>query len=373
MKTLLFVTTLLLGTILFIPLSSSAITLTEVAGDLDAPTDIVNAGDGSGRLFFVEKEGLVKIFKNGEVSPQSFLDIQTLVSTQSERGLLSMAFHPKYRSNRKFYVYYTDRNGDITIAQYRALLSNKDRADSASGRLILRIRHREHDNHNGGQLRFGPDGFLYIGVGDGGGGGDPLGNAQNRRTLLGKILRIDIDRGSRYSIPSDNPYRGNSRARPEIFAYGFRNPWRITFDVSTKRLFVADVGQSEREEIDIVSRGRNYGWNTMEGSLCYPNPGCSQRGLALPIFDYAHDGNGGESITGGYVYRGRRVPALVGKYIYGDFISGRIWALSREGRNPWSAELLTDTAMGVSTFGVDEKRDLFVADYGAGKIYRFDP
>ena len=347
------------------PSFPSSLTLTQVATGLDNPVAVVNAGDGSDRLFVVEKEGVIKIVRNGVVSATPFLDITGLVnSAGSEQGLLGLAFSPDFATNRSFYVNYTNNTGvgNTVVARYTAG-SNPELADPASGTEILSIV-QPFTNHNGGQLAFGPDGFLYIGTGDGGGEGDPQGNGQKTTTLLGKILRIDVSGPAPYAIPAGNHSE-------EIWALGLRNPWRFSFDRSTGDFYLADVGQAQVEEIDFQSAatgaGANYGWNLMEGSRCFDNPGCSSTGLTLPVAEYLHaDGNC--SVTGGHVYRGANQD-LQGIYLYGDFCSGRIWGLRKNGAS-WANQLLTDTTFSISTFGQDEAGEVYLADYTAGNLYR---
>ncbi|MDZ7269045.1 MAG: PQQ-dependent sugar dehydrogenase [candidate division KSB1 bacterium] len=341
------------------------------------PVDLQHAGDGSNRLFVVEQAGVIRVFPHtpGVAAADTFLDIRGRVNDSgNEEGLLGLAFHPNYESNGFFYVNYTAANPRRTvIARYRVSAGNPNRAEAASEFILLTI-NQPYENHNGGQLAFGPhDGYLYIGMGDGGSGGDPQNNGQDRRTLLGDLLRIDVDNpsgGRNYGIPADNPFVGNTSGyREEIFAWGFRNPWRFSFDPQTGWLWLADVGQNSREEIDIVEKGKNYGWRIMEGKNCYDPPsGCNQSGLALPIWDYGR--SSGASVTGGYVYRGTRVAPLVGAYIYGDFVSGRIWALRYDGVNPPNNSLLIDTNLNIASFGVDQNNELYLCAFD-GRLYRF--
>jgi len=351
-----------------VPPFPPSITLTRVAQGLRSPVTIASAADGSGRLFVLERKGTVRIVRQGVVAAVPFLDISKEVrSIGSEQGLLGIAFPPDFARSRVFYVYYTNRTGigNTVVARF-AVGSDPDRADPASRRELLRIV-QPFPNHNGGQLAFGPDGYLYIGTGDGGAGGDPFGNGQKRDTLLGKILRIDV-RGSGsdpYRIPASNPF-GN-----EVWAYGLRNPWRFSFDRASGELYLADVGQNLVEEIDFqpagAGAGANYGWNLMEGSSCFAKPGCDKRGLTLPIAQYRH-GKGDCSVTGGYVYRGG-IAALKGIYFYGDFCSGRIWGLRRNGAG-WETRLIKDTGLAISSFGEDESGELYLADYAGGAVYR---
>jgi glucose/arabinose dehydrogenase len=344
----------------------TAVTLTRVSGGVVNPVTLTHAGDGSGRLFVVEQRGIVKILRNGVVSPTPFLNITSLVRSGGEQGLLGLAFPPEFTIRNNFYVNYTNRTGigNTVLARF-GLSSNPDRADPASRAELLSIT-QPFANHNGGQLAFGPDRMLYAGSGDGGSGGDPQGNAQRLTTLLGKILRVDVLAGTNpYAIPAGNPFGS------EIWGYGLRNPWRFSFDRLTGDLYLADVGQNLREEINFQAAGSgagaNYGWNVMEASSCFADPSCSSAGLTLPVAEYLH-GSGDCSVTGGYVYRGSN-PALRGIYIYGDFCSGRIWGLRRNGTN-WESKLLNDTTLSISTFGEDEAGELYLADYGSGEIYR---
>jgi len=347
-----------------------------IATGLDFPTAIASAGDA--RIFIAEQTGKVRIYDPGGAGllPTPYLDISALISVSSERGLLGIAFHPNYSVNGYMYVDYTDLNGDIQVDRY-TVSSNPDIANPASRYPIINIPHPAFANHNGGQLAFGPEGRLYIGVGDGGGGGDPNGNGQNLGTLLGKVLRLNIDSATQPYGTEQNPFVGQQGARPEIWAYGLRNPWRFAFDRATGDLFIADVGQSAREEVDFQvagsTGGQNYGWNVMEGSTCYSPPsGCNTSGKVLPIIEYAH-GSGDCSITGGYRYRGTANPAIVGAYFYGDYCSGRIWSATKSGAT-WSSALELDTTLNISTFGEDAAGELYVAHLGfaagQGAIYR---
>jgi len=339
------------------------------------PVGIYSASDGSGRLFVLEQRGVIYAFHNQRdvAAADIFLDIRDRVnSAGSEEGLLGLAFHPDFASNGFFYVDYTASNPRRTvIARFSVATGDTNVADKTSELVLLEVL-QPYSNHNGGQLAFGLDRFLYVALGDGGSAGDPQGNGQNRTTLLGKILRIDVDRSFgalNYGIPSDNPFLGNTLGfREEIYAYGFRNPWRFSFDPETGWLWAADVGQDRVEEIDIVGKGQNYGWNVMEGNLCFnPSTGCNQTGLTFPIWTYNH--TLGFSVTGGFVYRGSELPELVGSYVYGDFGSGRIWALRYNGVDkPVNTDLL-DSSLNISSFGVDEHNELYICDY-SGQIYR---
>jgi glucose/arabinose dehydrogenase len=347
-----------------------AISLAPVAQGLGRIVAVTHAGDGSGRLFVTLQTGQILILEAGAVLPTPFLDISALISGSGEQGLLSVAFHPRYRENGFFYVNYTDLAGDTVVARYSVSATNPDRADPASARVIL-TQDQPFTNHNGGQLQFGLDGRLFIGLGDGGGANDPQGNGQNRGTLLGKLLRIDVDAGDPYAIPADNPFVSDPGTRPEIWALGLRNPWRFTFDRVTGDLFVADVGQSSREEVDFEPAGspggRNYGWVDMEGSICrLPAGGCD--GFTAPVLEYDH--GQGCSITGGYRYRGLRFPSLAGFYLYGDYCSGRIWG-ARELEGSWTSWQLLDTDLPITTFGEDEEGTPYVAG-NDGRLFRVE-
>lgn len=339
------------------------------------PVDLQHPGDGTDRLFVVEQQGIIYVFENdASVADKSlFLDITDRVdNTGNEEGLLGLAFHPDYENNGYFFVNYTANNPDRTvISRFEVSTNNADQADVASETIILTYE-QPFSNHNGGQIAFGPDGYLYIASGDGGSGGDPQGNGQNRATLLGNILRIDVDNTSgnnNYAIPPDNPFVNNNQGyREEIFAYGLRNPWRFSFDPATGRLLAGDVGQADLEEIDIIESGGNFGWNVMEGTQCYQNDNCDTSGLILPVWEYAHS-QGNASITGGFVYRGPTLNNLTGLYIYADFASGRIWSLDiSDIDNPENTELL-DTDLLISSFGVDDVNELYICAFD-GKIYR---
>jgi Glucose / Sorbosone dehydrogenase/FG-GAP-like repeat len=356
------------------------VTYQEVASGFASPVEMANSGDGSGRLFVVEQGGVIKILANGNVLATPFLNISGLTAGGGERGLLGLAFHPQYASNRAFYVYYTKASdGSLVIARYLRSSSDPLQADAQSGVPILEIPHPTYSNHNGGHIAFGPDGYLYIGTGDGGGGGDPDANGQRLNTRLAKMLRISVDGGTGYTIPAGNPFAGSScsTACPEIWAYGLRNPWKFTFDRATGDLFIGDVGQGLWEEIDRVPRDTtgplNFGWNTFEATRCYGATTCAiGAGLAPhtpPIIEYGHDSNGGFSVTGGYMYRGARSTSLRGYYIYGDFSSQRVWAAKPNASGIWVPELLPFSPSSISSFGEDEKGEIYIVGYGTGKIY----
>ncbi len=331
---------------------------------LSEPLHLIHAGDRSGRLFVVEQSGVIRIIRDGRLLPTPFLDIHSRVISGGELGLLSVAFHPAYASNGRFFINYTtDRGGLKTvIAELRVSAHDPNVADPTE-RLILEIA-QPFRNHNGGLNLFGPDGMLYIGMGDGGSAGDPFNNGQRLDTLLGKLLRIDID-GTPYRVPPDNPFVSRLGARPEIWAYGLRNPWRFSFDRTSGRLVLADVGQNKWEEIDLIEKGRNYGWRIMEGAHCYnPSTNCSTAGLQLPIAEYGHDL--GCSITGGHIYRGARIRSLAGRYLFGDYCSGRLWALSEASSGRWTMTQLLSTGLQISSFGEDQDGEVYVIDHQGG-------
>lgn len=352
-------------------LAAQNVVLQPVVSNLNAPVAIAHAGDD--RLFIVLQAGQIVIWNGTSLLPTPFLDIRPLVLSGGERGLLGLAFHPDYAQNGFFYINYTDRagSGDTVIARYTVSADDPNRADPASARTLLTI-DQPFSNHNGGQLQFGRDGYIYIGMGDGGAGGDPLNNAQNPASLLGKMLRIDVTGGDPYGIPPTNPFVGQPGVRPEIWATGLRNPWRFSFDRITADLWIADVGQGDVEEIDFQpasSRGgENYGWRIKEGSACFNPRSCSSEGLVDPVVEYGHT-NGACSVTGGYVYRGTRTLRLTGVYIYGDYCNGVIWGATRNPNGTVTSRVLFDTNLFISTFGEDANGEVYVADHN-GAVYR---
>lgn len=359
-----------------------------VAEGFKQPVHLTAPPHDIGRLFIVEQAGTIRVVKGDTILPRPFLDIRDRVRAGGERGLLSLAFHPDYASNRRFFVYYTEATGDLVIAAFNTSEADPDVANPAGERRLLIIPHRKYGNHNGGQLAFGPDRFLYIGTGDGGSGGDPDNNAQNRFSLLGKLLRLDVDRpekGKPYNIPPSNPFARDASASPEVWAYGLRNPWRFSFDRGTGDLYIADVGQNAWEEVNVQpasSRGgENYGWRYLEGAHCYDPPdGCPTRGMTLPVFEYPHRG-GGQSITGGFVYQGCRMPDLRGTYFYADYVKGFIHTFVPA--NGKATHLRDVTAVlappppraikHVSSFGEDARGDLYIVEHSSGEIYRLIP
>ncbi len=350
------------------------------------PLFLTHSNDGSNRIFVVQQDGFIKVFEN---SPQvtmadTFLNIQNKITTDIEMGLLGLAFHPNFANNDSFYINYTVGSGSqrrTVVARYTVMPGQPNVADPNSERILLEVS-QPFTNHNGGMLHFGPDDYLYIGLGDGGGSGDPLQHGQDRRTLLGSILRIDVDSSSNsmsYDIPSDNPFIGNTEGfREEIFAWGLRNPWRFSIDFETDQFWAGDVGWRRVEEVDLIENGRNYGWRTMEGSECAnpnnpsnPLPSCDQTGLTLPIIEHVRS-SGRASITGGYIYRGQLRPELAGAYVYGDFETGEIWMLRYENNQVTTDSLLLNTNLFISSFGLDQQDELYILSYFGGEIYKFE-
>jgi glucose/arabinose dehydrogenase len=347
--------------------------LREVARGLDAPV-FVTAPRGDARLFVVEQPGRIRVVENGQLLAAPFLDLTSRVGYGGERGLLGLAFHPSYATNGLFFVNYTDRGGDTRVERYRVSTTDRNRADAGTSLLLLAVA-QPFSNHNGGMLAFGPDGKLYVALGDGGSAGDPQGNGQNLGTLLGKLLRLDVDVGSPYSVPRDNPFAARAGARTEIWAYGLRNPWRFAFDPPSNRIYIADVGQGRREEIDVArdsEGGINWGWNVMEGSDCYTGSSCRRDDLRVPVAEYDHGSDGGCSITGGYVYRGS-IAAIRGHYFYADYCRGWVRSLRLDAagvvveRKEWSVGALASP----TSFGLDAAGELYVTS-GEGRVYRFE-
>ena len=362
----------LLGILLATVISQAQpnIVLEPVVTGTSRPVSIAHAGDQ--RLFIVQQSGRIMVWDGTRLLPDPFLDVTSRITSTGERGLLGLAFHPRYAENGFFYVNYTDLQGDTVIARYR-VSSDPNRADTASAKTLLTV-DQPFPNHNGGQLQFGPDGYLYIGLGDGGSGGDPGNRAQDLAQLLGKMLRIDVDSGDPYGIPSANPFAGRDGVRPEIWASGLRNPWRYTFDRMTGVLWIADVGQGDWEEINFQPRasigGENYGWRLMEGTHCFePDDNCNNGTLVQPVIEYDHSSQAC-SVTGGYVYRGTRYVRLYGAYVYADFCNGIIRAATPSVGGVLVSRTLIDANFFVSTFGEDVNGELYVADYNGGTIYR---
>jgi len=359
------------------PAPSASISLQPVATGLSSPLDLEQPPDNSGRLFVVEQGGFIRIIQSGALLAQPFLDLSSKIVPNfagTEMGLLGVTFHPAFQQNRKFYVNYVRSNAgqfQSVISEFQASATNPNLADPVSERILLVVNQVSNfPNHKAGQLAFGPDGFLYFGLGDGGSGGDPFGHGQDTNILLGKMMRIDVNStspGLPYAIPADNPFV-NGGGLPEIFAIGFRNPWRFSFDLPTGRLFVADVGQDKFEEIDIVQKGGNYGWNIMEGMHCFnPPTGCNMTGLQLPIVEIPHPE--GQAVIGGFVYHGTALAGLQGQYIFGD-LNGKIWSLQEGPPGTFTRTLLNDTALTISSFGQDQSGELYVVDIGNGRVLK---
>jgi len=358
-----------------------ALTVERVVGGLDDPVDLQAPRGDRDRLFVVEQPGRIRIVRNGAVAA-TFLDIVGRVGSGGERGLLGLAFHPRYAENGRFFVNYTDHAGDTHLSEFRAASPSSDSADPDSERLMLLIP-QPFANHNGGGLAFGNDGHLYAALGDGGSGGDPFRNGQNLASALGKVLRFDVDSGDQtapgFRVPPDNPFLSTPGAFPAVWAYGLRNPWRISFDRATGDLLIGDVGQGAVEEVDVglSSRrgGENYGWNVMEGTRCFSPPaGCSTSGLTLPVAEYSH--GDGCSVTGGYVYRGCRMPGYHGTYFYGDYCTALIRSFRLENgqavdQRDWTSSLSRDVDA-ISSFGVDGEGEIYIVDH-FGEVYRIVP
>ncbi len=356
------------------PPGDNSVTLAPVVSGVAFPVDLTSPPGDTARLFVVQKDGRIRIVRHDSLLPRPFLDLGDRVSSGSEQGLLGLAFHPEYATNGRFFVDYTDRDGNTHVAEFHAGPAS-DVADSASEATILTVT-QPYSNHNGGQIRFGPDGYLYIGLGDGGSGGDPEGHGQDRSELLASMLRLDVDHGAPYTIPADNPWPSTVGIRPELWNYGLRNPWRFSWDRQTGDLYIADVGQNAHEEVDVAPHGsgsaQNYGWNIMEGLSCYGQSSCDPTGLTLPVLDYGHDA--GCSITGGYVYRGQDLPALQGTYFYADYCEGWIRSFVYRGgkaqdQRSWPG---LQASGQITSFGEDAGGELYVLVAG-GQVYRLSP
>lgn len=367
------------------------IKLETVVSKLDYPVHIANDGFHQNRVYIVEQDGLIQIIDTNKKIKfkQPFLNIKDRVTSGGEKGLLSVAFHPDYPKDKRFFVNYTTENNGLYTIISEYVADDDLQTTKNSERVLLKIK-QPHGNHNGGQIDFGPDGFLYIGMGDGGSGNDPTGNGQNINSLLGTILRIDVNHKSGkspYTIPTNNPFIKKTGAKPEIWAYGLRNPWRFSFDAATGKLWTADVGQDDVEEINIIKRGGNYGWNIMEGNICTPqvNKNCNRENLEAPVYTYGHDQ--GRSITGGMVYRGNTINGLCGVYIFGDYVMQRIWGIRIENRKLIAQKELvgrgnlaqgilryvTGDGLLISSFGYDTSNEIYVAAHRSGKVYKIVP
>jgi glucose/arabinose dehydrogenase len=347
------------------------------------PVEFANPDDGTNRIFVVEQRGIIHVFPNNADASQTqqFLNLTREVVSGGERGLLGLAFHPDFKNNGYLYVNYTrGKFLKTTISRFKVSKADPNKVDPDS-ELVLLTYKQPHPTHNGGKITFGKDGYLYISAGDGGSGGYPQNNSQNRKILLGKMIRIDVDRKSgslHYAIPEDNPYKNNKEGfREEIYAYGLRNVWKFSFDAENGQLWAADVGQNVREEINMINNGGNYGWKVMEGMGCFTGrnredtgENCNTAGLLKPVYDYLHSPKEGQCVIGGFVYRGKQMPALAGKYIFGDFVSGNIWALSQGEDSSYSAEQVAKLDGFLSAFGEDTDRELYVLSYDDGKILK---
>jgi len=343
-----------------------------VTDQLTDPVFVTAPSGDTARLFVVEQGGRIRVLFHDSLLAAPFLDLTSHIAAGGERGLLSLAFHPNYAANHRFYVYFTNPAGDIRIVRY-LVSADPDRADSTTGDTVLAVVHQPYGNHNGGLVMFGPDGKLYAGLGDGGSSGDPDGNGQNRKALLGKLLRLDVDSGSPYVIPANNPFAGDTSARGEIWVYGVRNPWRFSFDRKTGDLYIGDVGQDLWEEVDVLPAGspggENYGWNEMEGNHCYGAATCTTAGLTLPVLEYGH--NQGCTVVGGFVVRDSTVPDLVGRYLYGDYCNGWVrsflYVLNRAtDQRDWPA---LAGGGGLSSFGEDARGRVYLTTL-SGRLYR---
>ncbi|RDC65943.1 PQQ-dependent sugar dehydrogenase [Adhaeribacter pallidiroseus] len=363
------------------PVVPSGYTLTEAFSTLkfDKPVELTSPTDGTNRIFVVSQTGKIHVFPNDATAATApvYLDISSKVTSGGELGLLGLAFHPDYKTNGYFYVNYTRGNPlETVISRFKVSSSDPNVADPGSEQVLLTYQ-QPFSNHNGGKLAFGNDGYLYIASGDGGSGGDPQNYAQNRTQLLGKIIRIDVNSTTGnlpYAIPADNPYRNNNQGfREEIYAYGLRNPWRFSFDRKTGTLWAGDVGQGNVEEISIIKNGGNYGWKIREGNTCFGAANCDVTGLEEPVWTYPLNNENGRSVTGGYVCHDKNLIGLADKYIYGDYVSGNVWALTVNGNQMVKNELITKLPDNISSFGEDSQQGLYVLGYGTGKIFKFTP
>ena len=359
------------------PAGTVPVGLQDVASGLSVPLYLTAPAGDPTRLFIVEKGGAIRVVKDGALLPTPFLDLTGRVSTGGEQGLLGLAFDPAYADNGRFVVHYTDVGGNTVVSLFRVSGDDADRADPASETIVLTAE-QPFSNHNGGQILFGPDGMLYIGLGDGGSSGDPGGRGQALTDLLGSILRVDVRTGTGYTVPPDNPFLGRADANPEIWSFGLRNPWRFTFDPATGDLYIADVGQNAWEEVDVVpaaagaGRGANFGWNVTEGRHCFAQANCDLAQFTLPVLEYGH--GEGCSITGGYVYRGAAIPALQGHYFYADYCQGWVRSFRLQDGQAVEPQQWPTLAPGgtITSFGQDAAGELYVLT-AEGRVSRIVP
>jgi len=343
--------------------TASSIALQPIFTNLTFDVPIAMLQSSNGQWFVVEQNGKIKTFKTGDTSTNTFIDLAEKVDFGGEKGLLGMALHPEFHSNGIFFVSYSNNSGNSNLSRFQ---SNNLVVDANSEKTILTV-DQPYSNHNGGQITFGPDGFLYFGLGDGGAADDPRGHGQNKETLLGSIIRIDVNNSDTYEIPADNPFVGKP-GKDEIYAYGLRNPWRWSFDKKTGELWLADVGQNEWEEINIIKLGGNYGWNSLEANHCFVESNCDKSGFISPIFEYSH--NEGRSVTGGYVYRGTEMPNLNGHYFYADYVSGNIWSLRKNADSNYTNTLRISSNIHIASFAEDLQANLYVIAHQSGKIFK---
>lgn len=342
-----------------------------VAAGLTRPVDLADLGDGTGRMLVLEQVGVIRIIQDGNLLPEPFLDLRDRVGgTGNERGLLGIALHPRFFENRFFYLNYTDRQGDTVVSRFTAPEGAANQADAGTEKQLLWV-DQPYGNHNGGVLKFGPDGYLYIGLGDGGAAGDPHNYGQSMDTLLGKVLRIDVDNGEPYAVPADNPFASGG-GKPEIWAYGLRNPWRFSFDRLTGDFYIADVGQGKWEEINFQpagsAGGENYGWKLREGAHSFEGSPPGGAALIDPVFEYSH--GDGCSVTGGFVYRGEALAEFRGVYLFADYCSGKMWGLLRSADGSWQARELFQTGWNITSFGQDAAGELYITEQSTGGVYR---
>ncbi|HSM04658.1 MAG TPA: PQQ-dependent sugar dehydrogenase [Longimicrobiales bacterium] len=346
-----------------------------VVEGLEAPVHLTTRPGETSPLFVVEQTGVIRVVRGGAADATPFLDITDRTGTGGERGLFALAFDPDHGANGRVYVHYTDTDGDTRLSRFTVTSSDPDVADPASEEVLLTV-DQPFGNHNGGQIAFGPDGYLYVALGDGGSGGDPQGNAQNRGNLLGTLLRLDVDGAGAYAVPADNPFVGDAEARDEIWAYGLRNPWRFSFDRLTGDVWIGDVGQGSLEEIDFQpagsAGGANYGWNVMEGTECFEAADCDRAGLTLPIHEYVNGSGGTCSVTGGFVYRGSAIPELQGRYLFADFCAGWVRALAHDDGEVTDETTLLTGLNRITSFGEDGDGELYVMEI-AGRVWRMVP